>query len=140
MKYECALEVEALISQGHIQRGGAYILKEGVRSNRYGISCYSKALCEKTRALVIRKLHLVNELALQQNTLDIYTVLGFDRAHEHWGLDDPPDIVTFSKKMLIGGFYHKPEVRVQQVSKFGFSIHLFNDYLNPSESDNCKFS
>lgn len=42
----------------------------------------------------------------------------FPRAHEHWGLDEPPDVVTFSKKMLIGGFYHKPEIRVQQVSMF----------------------
>lgn len=40
------------------------------------------------------------------------------RAHEHWGLDEPPDIVTFSKKMLIGGFYHKPEIRVRQVSYY----------------------
>ena len=24
--------------------------------------------------------------------------------------------MTFAKKMLIGGFYHKPEIRVQQVS------------------------
>jgi len=44
------------------------------------------------------------------------------RAHEHWGLDEPPDIVTFSKKMLIGGFYHKPEIRVQQVSYYVFHL------------------
>ncbi|XP_073245539.1 4-aminobutyrate aminotransferase, mitochondrial-like [Porites lutea] len=44
-------------------------------------------------------------------------------AHEHWGLDDPPDIVTFSKKMMIGGFYHKPEVRVQQPSR------IFNTWM-----------
>uniref|UniRef100_A0A8K9XFA4 4-aminobutyrate aminotransferase, mitochondrial n=1 Tax=Oncorhynchus mykiss TaxID=8022 RepID=A0A8K9XFA4_ONCMY len=30
-------------------------------------------------------------------------------AHEHWGMDDPADIVSFSKKMLTGGFYHKDE-------------------------------
>uniref|UniRef100_A0A4W5K6Q9 4-aminobutyrate--2-oxoglutarate transaminase n=1 Tax=Hucho hucho TaxID=62062 RepID=A0A4W5K6Q9_9TELE len=28
-------------------------------------------------------------------------------AHEHWGLDDPADIVSFSKKMLTGGYYQK---------------------------------
>jgi 4-aminobutyrate aminotransferase/(S)-3-amino-2-methylpropionate transaminase len=26
-------------------------------------------------------------------------------AHEHWGLDEPPDMVTFSKKLQLGGFY-----------------------------------
>uniref|UniRef100_A0A3Q3DA14 4-aminobutyrate aminotransferase, mitochondrial n=1 Tax=Hippocampus comes TaxID=109280 RepID=A0A3Q3DA14_HIPCM len=28
-------------------------------------------------------------------------------AHEHWGMDDPADIVSFSKKLLTGGFYYK---------------------------------
>ncbi|XP_031567517.1 4-aminobutyrate aminotransferase, mitochondrial-like [Actinia tenebrosa] len=32
-------------------------------------------------------------------------------AHEHWGLDEPPDIVTFAKKMCTGGFYCKSEFR-----------------------------
>ncbi|MFT7812130.1 4-aminobutyrate aminotransferase, mitochondrial-like [Arapaima gigas] len=31
-------------------------------------------------------------------------------AHEHWGLDDPGEIVSFSKKMLTGGYYHKDEL------------------------------
>lgn len=30
-------------------------------------------------------------------------------AHEQWNLDEPPDIVTFSKKMLTGGYYFKDE-------------------------------
>jgi len=32
-------------------------------------------------------------------------------AHEHWGLPSPPDVVSFSKKMLIGGYYYNPEIR-----------------------------
>ncbi|XP_078611984.1 4-aminobutyrate aminotransferase, mitochondrial-like [Branchiostoma floridae x Branchiostoma japonicum] len=32
-------------------------------------------------------------------------------AHEHWGLEESPDIVTFSKKMVIGGLYFKGEFR-----------------------------
>lgn len=31
-------------------------------------------------------------------------------AHEAWGLDDPPDAVTFSKKMQIAGFYTKADL------------------------------
>ncbi|KAG2455869.1 GABT protein, partial [Polypterus senegalus] len=31
-------------------------------------------------------------------------------AHEHWGMDDPADVVSFSKKMLTGGYFHKDEL------------------------------
>jgi 4-aminobutyrate aminotransferase/(S)-3-amino-2-methylpropionate transaminase len=31
-------------------------------------------------------------------------------AHEQWGLDDPPDAVTFSKKMQIAGYYTKADL------------------------------
>lgn len=36
-------------------------------------------------------------------------------AHEHWGLDDPADIVSFSKKLLTGGYYHKDELQADKV-------------------------
>jgi len=32
-------------------------------------------------------------------------------AHEHWNLVDPPDAVTFSKKMQAAGFYHNIDLR-----------------------------
>eukprot|EP01129_Flabellula_baltica_P008139 TRINITY_DN3203_c0_g1_i1.p1 TRINITY_DN3203_c0_g1~~TRINITY_DN3203_c0_g1_i1.p1 ORF type:complete len:501 (-),score=121.85 TRINITY_DN3203_c0_g1_i1:33-1535(-) len=38
-------------------------------------------------------------------------------AHEHWGLEDGPDIVTFAKKMQSAGFYHKLEYRAPQVNR-----------------------
>ncbi|XP_012255847.2 4-aminobutyrate aminotransferase, mitochondrial [Athalia rosae] len=31
--------------------------------------------------------------------------------HEHFNLDSAPEVVTFSKKMQMGGFYHLPELR-----------------------------
>ena len=34
--------------------------------------------------------------------------------HEWFDLPEAPDIVTFSKKMLTGGLYHKPELRPKQ--------------------------
>lgn len=37
-------------------------------------------------------------------------------AHEHWGLDDPADVMSFSKKMMTGGFFHKEEFRPSAVS------------------------
>eukprot|EP00088_Acartia_fossae_P023172 TRINITY_DN2424_c0_g1_i5.p1 TRINITY_DN2424_c0_g1~~TRINITY_DN2424_c0_g1_i5.p1 ORF type:complete len:524 (+),score=108.06 TRINITY_DN2424_c0_g1_i5:34-1572(+) len=34
--------------------------------------------------------------------------------HEHYNLTDAPDLVTFSKKMLTGGIYHKTDLRPEQ--------------------------
>lgn len=31
--------------------------------------------------------------------------------HEHFNLDSPPDLVTFSKKMQLGGYYHVESLR-----------------------------
>lgn len=30
--------------------------------------------------------------------------------HEYFGFEMPPDIVSFSKKMQTGGYYHVPEI------------------------------
>ncbi|XP_065268022.1 4-aminobutyrate aminotransferase, mitochondrial isoform X5 [Emys orbicularis] len=50
-------------------------------------------------------------------------------AHEHWGLDDPADVVTFSKKMLTGGFFHKEEFRPNG------PYRIFNTWLgDPSKN------
>jgi 4-aminobutyrate aminotransferase/(S)-3-amino-2-methylpropionate transaminase len=44
-------------------------------------------------------------------------------AHEAWGLPDPPDIVCFSKKMQIGGFYLKEDFFPEQ------PYRIFNTFL-----------
>jgi len=44
-------------------------------------------------------------------------------AHEHFELETAPDIVTFSKKMLTGGIYHKPEWRPKQ------AYRIFNTWV-----------
>ncbi|XP_040829886.1 4-aminobutyrate aminotransferase, mitochondrial isoform X5 [Ochotona curzoniae] len=49
-------------------------------------------------------------------------------AHEHWGLDDPADVMTFSKKMMTGGFFHKEEFRPNA------PYRIFNTWLG----DPCK--
>ncbi|CAB3363893.1 Hypothetical predicted protein [Cloeon dipterum] len=43
--------------------------------------------------------------------------------HEHFNLDGPPDVVTFSKKMLTGGFYHTAELKAPQ------SYRIFNTWM-----------
>ncbi|VDO43986.1 unnamed protein product [Haemonchus placei] len=35
-------------------------------------------------------------------------------AHSHWNLDTPPDIVTFSKKLITGGYFYKEHLRVKE--------------------------
>lgn len=44
-------------------------------------------------------------------------------AHEHWNLDDAPDFVTFSKKMLLGGYFYKPSLRPKQ------AYRVFNTWM-----------
>ena len=35
-------------------------------------------------------------------------------AHSHWNLSTPPDIVTFSKKMLTGGYFYADHLKVKE--------------------------
>src|SRR4051794_18291990 len=44
-------------------------------------------------------------------------------AHEAWGLADPPDIVTFSKKMQLGGYYSTEEYAARE------PYRIFNTFL-----------
>lgn len=43
--------------------------------------------------------------------------------HEHFNLDSPPDIVTFSKKMQIGGYFHSQEMRASE------PYRIFNTWM-----------
>lgn len=49
-------------------------------------------------------------------------------AFEHFNLDDAPDFVTFSKKMLLGGYFYKPSFRPKQ------AYRVFNTWMgDPSK-------
>jgi len=49
-------------------------------------------------------------------------------AHETWNLENPPDIVTFSKKLQTGGYYTKPEFRPNE------GYRIFNTWMgDPSK-------
>lgn len=39
------------------------------------------------------------------------------RAHEDWGLPEPADIVTFAKRMMAAGYYHRKALTPKQVGK-----------------------
>lgn len=48
--------------------------------------------------------------------------------HEHYNLPSPPDVVTFAKKMLTGGFYFSDEMRADQ------GYRIFNTWVgDPSK-------
>lgn len=50
-------------------------------------------------------------------------------AHEHWDLPEAPDMVTFAKKMLIGGFYYREEFLPEQ------AYRIFNTWMgDPSRN------
>ncbi|KAE8882086.1 4-aminobutyrate aminotransferase [Phytophthora fragariae] len=44
-------------------------------------------------------------------------------AHEHWELANPPDLVTFSKKMQTGGYFAKEEFRLKE------GYRIFNTWM-----------
>jgi 4-aminobutyrate aminotransferase/(S)-3-amino-2-methylpropionate transaminase len=48
---------------------------------------------------------------------------GYTWAHEAWGLEESPDIVSFSKKALIGGYYYKDEFQPPQ------GYRIFNTWM-----------
>lgn len=49
-------------------------------------------------------------------------------AHEQWELENPPDFVTFSKKMQTGGYFSKREFRPQE------TYRIFNTWMgDPSK-------
>lgn len=70
------------------------------------------------------------ELANQNNVLFICDEVqtgcgptGRFWAHQHWGAERSPDMVTFSKKMLTGGYFYKGHVRPQE------SYRIFNTWV-----------
>ena len=49
-------------------------------------------------------------------------------AHEHFALSRPVDIVTFSKKMLTGGFFFKEELMPSEVCRFILRVKFWHSF------------
>ncbi|CAH1776844.1 unnamed protein product, partial [Owenia fusiformis] len=43
--------------------------------------------------------------------------------HEHWDLPTPPDVVSFGKKMGLGGFFYKDKLRIKEAGR------IFNTWV-----------
>ena len=55
--------------------------------------------------------------------------------HEHWGLTDPPDIVSFSKRTQVAGYFMKKESDLRPKE----SYRIFNTWMgDPSKMLMCK--
>jgi len=64
-------------------------------------------------------------------------------AHEYWGLEDSPDIVTFAKKMSTGGFYYRDELKWRDGYRIyntwmgdPIRLHLLRETIKTVRDDN----
>lgn len=64
-------------------------------------------------------------------------------AHEHWGLEDAPDMVTFAKKMSTGGIYYSDEMKWKSAYRIyntwmgdPIRLHLLGETVRVVREDN----
>ena len=102
---ECIDEVEHLIKTWHLPP--AAVVVEPIQSEG-GDNHASPEFFRKLRA--VTKKH--NVLLIVDEVQTGVGATGKFWAHEHWDLQDPPDIMTFSKKAQAAGYYYgNPDLR-----------------------------
>jgi 4-aminobutyrate aminotransferase/(S)-3-amino-2-methylpropionate transaminase len=95
-------EIELIIDNYHVKISAVII--EPIQSDG-GDNYFSNYFGRQLRELTLSKnVHLIID-EVQTG----YGVTGTMWAFEHWGLTTPPDFVTVSKKMTIGGIFTRPE-------------------------------
>ena len=101
----CLAEVEALITTYHNKP--AAVVVEPIQSEG-GDNHASPAFFRGLRALTAKH----NVLFIVDEVQTGVGATGKFWAHDHWDLETPPDMVTFSKKAQAAGFYYtNPELR-----------------------------
>jgi 4-aminobutyrate aminotransferase/(S)-3-amino-2-methylpropionate transaminase len=101
----CLEEVEHLLTTYHNKP--AALVVEPIQSEG-GDNHASPAFFKGLRAITRKH----NTLMIVDEVQTGVGATGKFWAHEHWGLDDPPDMVTFSKKAQTAGYYFgNPELR-----------------------------
>ncbi|QUC22310.1 uncharacterized protein UV8b_06551 [Ustilaginoidea virens] len=93
-------EVEHLIKTWHLPP--AAVVVEPIQSEG-GDNHASPAFFQKLRALTLKH----NILLIVDEVQTGVGATGKFWAHEHWNLQDPPDMVTFSKKAQAAGYYYR---------------------------------
>uniref|UniRef100_H2Y7H1 4-aminobutyrate aminotransferase, mitochondrial n=1 Tax=Ciona savignyi TaxID=51511 RepID=H2Y7H1_CIOSA len=102
----CLEIVEDLINEWNTKAPVAGIVIEPIQAEGGD----NHASCEFFRKL--RDIALKYDIAFQVDEVQTgMAITGKWWAHEHWGLETPPDIVSFAKKMFVGGFYFSDAIR-----------------------------
>jgi len=135
---KCLEETEALIEQWQTISPVAAMIIEPIQAeggDRFATDDYFR----KLRA-VARK-HDVCFIVDEVQTGVAFT--GKWWAHDHWELDDAPDIVTFAKKMSIGGFYFRDELKWKDAYRIyntwmgdPIRLHLLEQTVKVVEQEN----
>lgn len=114
---EAIAEVEEIIESYHVPP--CAVIVEPIQSEG-GDNHASPDFFRKLRTLTKKK----NVLLIVDEVQTGVGSTGKFWAHEHWNLDTPPDIVTFSKKAQAAGFYYgNPDLRPCQ------SYRQFNTWM-----------
>uniref|UniRef100_A0A0N5AX20 (S)-3-amino-2-methylpropionate transaminase n=1 Tax=Syphacia muris TaxID=451379 RepID=A0A0N5AX20_9BILA len=107
---DCLKSVEALIDER--KRSGcdvAAVLVEPIQSeggDHYGSAEFFRQLQRITNERGI--VFIVDEVQTGGGGTGSFW------AHDFWNLDTPPDIVTFSKKLMIGGYFYAQHLKIQE--------------------------
>jgi 4-aminobutyrate aminotransferase/(S)-3-amino-2-methylpropionate transaminase len=109
-------ELEATLKAGKGNIAGVIIEPiQGEGGDRHASASYFSAMRTMTRAHDVA--FIVDEVQTGGGSTGAFW------AHEAWGLADPPDIVTFSKKMQLGGYYATEEYAAPE------PYRIFNTFL-----------
>mmetsp|Transcript_13560 Transcript_13560/g.33232 ORF Transcript_13560/g.33232 Transcript_13560/m.33232 type:complete len:492 (+) Transcript_13560:118-1593(+) len=115
----CLAAAEGIISQGRIRgKPVAAFIVEPILAEGGDLGA-SPHFFRELRAMCLK--HSVIFIVDEVQTGLCST--GTTWAHEGWNLEVPPDMVTFSKKMQTGGFYHRKDLAPSE------SYRIFNTWL-----------
>ncbi len=127
----CLNECEHLIEKFKVNRPVAAIVVEPIQAE--GGDNYGSAYFFQNLQLIAKKHDLIFIIDEVQTGLGATGKLW---AHDHFNLPSPPDIMTFAKKMQIGGYFYKDELHINQpyrianTCNFLILYYSFNYYFN----------
>ncbi|GMS97259.1 hypothetical protein PENTCL1PPCAC_19434, partial [Pristionchus entomophagus] len=108
---ECLADVERLIDEWKAKdHDVAAVIVEPIQSeggDHYGSPAFFRGLRDLTKKKGV--VFIVDEVQTGGGAAN-----GQIWAHSHWNLQEPADIVTFSKKLLTGGFYFADHLKVKE--------------------------
>ncbi|CAJ0952332.1 unnamed protein product, partial [Mesorhabditis belari] len=118
---DCLADVEAKILEWNAKKHDvAALIVEPIQAEGgdfYGSPAFFQGLRD------ITKKHNIVFIVDEVQTGGGATGTGDMWAHSHWNLSTPPDMVTFSKKMLTGGYFYADHLRINE------SYRIYNTWV-----------